>query len=72
MNVADEIEKLQKQIETAQSQLETQKSDVLKLKTDLGYHKDVYQYAGRRYMTRMPYDPGERIRIRVDVTPAAG
>ncbi len=31
-----------------------------------------YEYAGRRYMTQMPYDPGERIRIRVDVTPAAG
>ncbi len=31
-----------------------------------------YEYAGRRYLTQMPYDPGERIRIRVDVTPAAG
>lgn len=31
-----------------------------------------YEYAGRRYMTQMPYDPGDRIRIRVDVTPAAG
>jgi uncharacterized protein YcfJ len=31
-----------------------------------------YEYAGREYVTRMPYDPGERIRIRVDVTPTAG
>lgn len=31
-----------------------------------------YEYAGRRYLTQMPYDPGERIRIRVDVTPATG
>jgi uncharacterized protein YcfJ len=31
-----------------------------------------YEYAGREYLTRMPYDPGERIRVRVDVTPAAG
>ena len=30
-----------------------------------------YAYAGRQYVTRMPYDPGERIRIRVDVTPAS-
>jgi len=30
-----------------------------------------YEYAGREYVTRMPYDPGERIRVRVDVTPAA-
>lgn len=29
-----------------------------------------YEYAGRQYVTRMPYDPGERLRIRVDVTPA--
>jgi len=31
-----------------------------------------YLYGGRRYMTRMPYDPGERVRIRVDVTPMGG
>jgi len=31
-----------------------------------------YEYAGRRYMTEMPYDPGDRIRIRVDVTPTDG
>ena len=29
-----------------------------------------YEYAGREYVTRMPYDPGERIRVLVDVTPA--
>lgn len=29
-----------------------------------------YEYAGRQYVTRMPYDPGERLRIRVDVSPA--
>jgi uncharacterized protein YcfJ len=31
-----------------------------------------YEYAGREYVTRLPYDPGERLRVRVDVTPAAG
>lgn len=31
-----------------------------------------YEYAGRQYVTQMPYDPGERIRIRVDVTPTGG
>jgi len=31
-----------------------------------------YEYAGRRYLTRMPYDPGDRVRIRVDVTPTIG
>ncbi len=29
-----------------------------------------YEYAGRQYVTRLPYDPGERLRIRVDVNPA--
>jgi uncharacterized protein YcfJ len=31
-----------------------------------------YRYAGREYFTRMPFDPGDRIRVRVDVTPAVG
>src|SRR5918995_3382797 len=25
-----------------------------------------YEYGGRQYVTRMPYDPGDRIRVRVD------
>ncbi len=29
-----------------------------------------YRYLGQKYRTRMPYDPGERLRIRVDVRPA--
>ena len=28
-----------------------------------------YEYAGRAYTTRTNYDPGDRIRVRVDVTP---
>lgn len=31
-----------------------------------------YEYAGRQYVTQMPYDPGDRIRVRVDVSPAGG
>jgi uncharacterized protein YcfJ len=31
-----------------------------------------YQYAGREYVTRLPFDPGDRLRVQVDVTPAAG
>ena len=30
----------------------------------------IYTYNGRKYATRTPYDPGKRIRIRVDVRPA--
>jgi uncharacterized protein YcfJ len=29
-----------------------------------------YRYHGQKYRTRMPYDPGERMRIRVDIRPA--
>lgn len=30
----------------------------------------VYRYNGQRYATRMPYDPGKRIKVRVDIRPA--
>jgi uncharacterized protein YcfJ len=33
-----------------------------------GYHV-TYVYNGRRMTTRLPYDPGDRIRVRVDVRP---
>ena len=31
----------------------------------------VYRYEGQKYRTRLPYDPGKRIRVRVDVRPTA-
>jgi uncharacterized protein YcfJ len=31
----------------------------------------VYTYNGQKYATRMPYDPGRELRIRVDIRPAA-
>lgn len=34
-------------------------------------YRVVYQYHGQKYATRMPYDPGREIRVRVDVRPAA-
>jgi uncharacterized protein YcfJ len=30
----------------------------------------VYRYNGRKYSTRMPYDPGKSIKVRVDIRPA--
>lgn len=33
-----------------------------------GYNVE-YEYAGQRHQTRLPYDPGDRIRIRVSVSP---
>ena len=32
-------------------------------------YRVVYRYNGQRYSTRMPHDPGNRIRVRVDVRP---
>jgi uncharacterized protein YcfJ len=33
-------------------------------------YRVTYIYNGRRQVTEMPYDPGDRIRVRVDVSPA--
>ena len=30
----------------------------------------LYRYKGQKYSTRMPYDPGRRIKVRVDIRPA--
>ena len=32
-------------------------------------YRVTYEYAGRRQVTQLPYDPGDRIRVRVDVQP---
>lgn len=34
----------------------------------VGYDVE-YQYKGERYVSRLPYDPGNRMRVRVSVTP---
>jgi uncharacterized protein YcfJ len=33
-------------------------------------YRVTYEYNGREYTTRLPYDPGERMRVRVAVAPA--
>ncbi len=33
-------------------------------------YRVMYRYHGQKYLTEMPYDPGNRIRVRVDVRPA--
>lgn len=30
----------------------------------------VYRYKGQKYATRMPHDPGQQLRVRVDIRPA--
>jgi len=34
-------------------------------------YRVTYRYNGQKYRTEMPYDPGNKIRVRVDVRPAA-
>ena len=34
----------------------------------VGYDVE-YMYKGEKYMSRLPYDPGNRVRVRVSVTP---
>jgi uncharacterized protein YcfJ len=33
-------------------------------------YRVTYEYEGRRQVTQLPYDPGDRIRVRVDVRPS--
>ena len=33
-------------------------------------YRVLYRYRGQKYMTEMPYDPGNRLRVRVDIRPA--
>ena len=33
-------------------------------------YRVTYQYNGQRYVTEMPYDPGQKIKVRVDIRPA--
>ena len=47
---------------------ETRYQETWEERTD-GY-RVTYVYNGRRQVTELPYNPGERIRVRVDVTPA--
>jgi uncharacterized protein YcfJ len=33
-------------------------------------YRVLYRYHGQKYLTEMPYDPGKRLRVRVDIRPA--
>ncbi len=33
-------------------------------------YRVTYRYHGQKYVTEMPYDPGQKLRVRVDVRPA--
>ena len=33
-------------------------------------YRVMYRYNGQKYVTEMPYDPGNRMRVRVDIRPA--
>jgi len=60
-NVTEEVARPVRRCETTIRQREEERID--------GY-RVVYEYHGQKYATRMPYDPGRRLRVRVDVRPA--
>jgi len=58
--------------------VETRGRPVERCKTSYREHREkridgyrvTYRYYGQKYQTEMPYDPGRKLRIRVDVRPA--
>jgi uncharacterized protein YcfJ len=58
--------------------VERQTRPVERCKTSYREHREeridgyrvMYRYHGQKYVTEMPYDPGKKIRVRVDVRPA--
>ena len=61
---ARQVERYERPVERC----ETRISETREERID-GY-RVVYRYKGQRYSTRMPYDPGKELRVRVDVRPA--
>lgn len=59
--------------------VETHGRPVERCKTSYRQHREeridgyrvTYRYHGQKYQTRMPHEPGRKIRVRVDVRPAA-
>lgn len=41
----------------------------VRYKEEINGYNVAYKYKGRTYYTRMPYDPGERIRVAVNIRP---
>ena len=43
-----------------------------RLEREIDGYRVTYRYNGRDYRTQLPYEPGERIRVRVSVDPVGG
>jgi uncharacterized protein YcfJ len=59
----DSIERVAYPVERCETQYREHREERID-----GY-RVVYRFNGQKYMTEMPYDPGNRIRVRVDVRP---
>ena len=46
-----------------------QTSEQISFREQVEGYQVTYKYHGRLYSTRMPYDPGKRVKVRVDVRP---
>lgn len=58
------VEQVARPVRRCESRLESRREERID-----GY-RVTYRYNGQKYRTEMPYDPGRKIRIRVDVRPA--
>lgn len=59
-----DVERIARPVERCQTRYRSHREERID-----GY-RVTYRYRGQTYMTEMPYDPGRRIRVRVDVRPA--
>jgi len=60
----DDIERVARPVERCSTTYQKHREERID-----GY-RVTYRYNGQKYLTEMPYDPGRRIRVRVDVRPA--
>jgi uncharacterized protein YcfJ len=58
------VERVARPVERCETRYEARQEERID-----GY-RVTYRYHGQKYMTEMPYDPGNKIRVRVDVRPA--
>ena len=59
-----DVERIARPVERCETRYQSRREERID-----GY-RVTYRYHGQKYVTEMPYDPGRRIRVRVDVRPA--
>lgn len=63
-HAGSDVERIARPVERCETRYQSRREERID-----GY-RVTYRYRGQTYMTEMPYDPGRKIRVRVDVRPA--